>query len=307
MSQHQTIKGFETVTIISKDNVTSATFVPQRGGAASSIIMPGRTQPFELLYLHDFFWDKKISDLPGGWPFCFPVCARLEHEGKLGIYFYDGKSYELPIHGFSWLEAWSIEEEGRDYLVMALQDNERTRLHYPFAFDITLRYEVFPGKLVCHQTYCNRGKKPMPYYAGFHPYFLTPPPNAGKEKVFLNYHPTERFVYNKNYTDVIGTTDLFKLPTSISNVDIHEQLTRVGHKKEITLQFPSGDIIHLQAEGVEDDMLFSYIQLYTIPEKPFICVEPWMGYPNAMNRNGARWLGPGACDQGVLTLWCGNR
>ena len=45
----------ESMTIISTDGSTQATFVPARGGTISSIIMPGKRGPRELLYLHDFF------------------------------------------------------------------------------------------------------------------------------------------------------------------------------------------------------------------------------------------------------------
>src|SRR3990167_6286161 len=96
------MNGFDTVTLTASDGMTKATFVPQRGGTACSIIMPGKQGPRERLYLHYFFWDKTIDDLPGGWPFCFPVCARLMRQHQHGAYLYDGKIYHLPIHGFSW-------------------------------------------------------------------------------------------------------------------------------------------------------------------------------------------------------------
>ena len=193
MPQQKTTHGFETLTIVSEDASTQATFVPARGGAASSIIMPVKDQPRELLFLHDFFWDAQIPDLPGGWPFCFPVCARLMRQGKPGAYLYDGKWYELPIHGFSWSSPWQVEAANNDSITLVLRDNEQTQAMYPFSFEVVLRYEVSRGQLNCHQTYRNLSDRPMPYYAGFHPYFLTPQ-GAGKDNVLLNYQPTRHLI-----------------------------------------------------------------------------------------------------------------
>lgn len=296
-------KKLETITISAADGISQMTFVPARGGAASSLILPGKKGPKELLYLHDFFWDETIEDLPGGWPFCFPICARLERQNKRGAYLYDGKIYEMKIHGFSWYEAWSAESIQKDSVTLVLRDNEKTRQQYPFSFEVKLKYQIANGKLTCEQTYRNLSDQPMPYYAGFHPYFLTPPVNQGKETVKLNYEPKRRFVYNKDLTDLVGETHLFKLPTVVTSPEINEQLTQIGKNKTIFLEYPDGDVIQMTAKGVEDPDLFPYVQLYTMPEKPFICIEPWMAFPNAMNTvSGVRWLAPGASEQGILTL-----
>lgn len=303
MSQH-TIKKTEAFTIHSENGLTQATFIPDKGGAASSIIMPGKSGPRELLYLHDFFWDKTLPDLPGGWPFCFPVCARLERQGKRGVYLFDGKLYELPIHGFSWYLPWEVAQCDDHHIELVLSANQKTYPIYPFEFEVRLAYEITNSSLVCRQTYTNKSDKAMPYYAGFHPYFLTPQPGQGKEKVTLQYQPVRRFRYNASLTDLVGEQSLFHLPASITNPEINEQLTMVEKNKEIQLFYPDGDVIHMIAEGVEDADLFSYIQLYTMEQKPFICVEPWMSFPNAMNSVfGVRWLLPGQSEQGLLKLW----
>ncbi len=215
MAQHKRINGFETCTIASSNGLNQATFVPERGGAISSIIMANGSQPRELLYQHDFFWDKTIDDLPGGWPFCFPVCARLERQGRRGAYLYDGNIYEMAIHGFSWSEPWQVEAETDNSVLLVLRDNDRTRAQYPFSFEVKLHYEMNDDGLICRQSYTNFGDNAMPYYAGFHPYFKTPLPQQGKEQVILNYQPTERFQYNAELTDLVGRQDLFALPTPI--------------------------------------------------------------------------------------------
>ena len=300
----ETQYGCDVWTIVSSDGSTKASFVPEKGGIGSSLVMPAPGGPRELLFQHDFFWDRQTAKIPGGWPFLFPVCARLERDGQQGQYLYDGKRYSLPSHGFGPRMPWSANAEGSDTLVLQLTDNDETHSVYPFRFRVALRYRVADGALVCEQTYTNRGHIPMPYYAGFHPYFRTPGPGAGKENVLLDFKPIRAFKYNERLTDLAGEVAVPRLPVPIAEPGINERLTKVGQDKEARLVLPDGLNIHIAAEGVEDPDLFPYIQLYPIPDKPFFCVEPWMAFPNALNTVvGVRWLAPGASERGLLKVW----
>ncbi len=288
----------KTYTIASADGSTQATFIPECGGLGSSILMPGRSGPRELLFQHD----PSQPGLSGGWPFCFPVCGRLGRYGQEGKYYYQGQVYTLAIHGFAWQLPWQIDVVTADRLQITLQDNPQTLAIYPFSFKLTLDYRVQRGELLCLQTYANRGQSNMPYYAGFHPYFSTPPLHQGKEQVQLNYQAIKGFTYNETLTDLTGEQPAYPLPTDIT-ADINERLTLLGEDKRLTLTYPDGDVIQMIAEGVEDPQMFPYLQVYTPLEKPFICLEPWMSHPNAMNTvSGVRWLAPGQSEQGLLRL-----
>lgn len=278
------------ITIASKDGSTRATFIPERGGVGTSILMPGHGGPRELLF----------QGPDTGWVFCFPICGRLERQGQPNVYDYEGHWYELPIHGFARQRSWEVSDEGSDHLLLTLRDDESSRAVYPFHFTVELYYEIAHGRLSCRQTYTNHGDRPMPYYAGFHPYFAT-------KQVTLNFAPVRRFRYHHNLTDIVGEQPLFALPVAGSNPEIHEQLLALGEDKEIHIRYPNKDTLILAAEGVEDPNLFPYVQIFTPAGQPFLCVEPWMGYPNAMNSvAGVRWLAPGQSEHGVLRLWIEN-
>lgn len=291
-------------TIISQDKKTKAVIVPDRGSFVSSLILPFASGTHETVFLHDYAWDDEINDLPGGIPFLFPVCARIARDGKTGIYLYDGKQYQLKIHGFSWFSKWTVGNVTENSIETILTDNADIFACYPFHFEIRLKFTVSNGKFECHQIYKNTGKeKPMPYYAGFHPYFLTPDPGKGKEKVILNFHPTRRLKYNDTLTDIIGEQPVFKTPVEIGNPNINEQLLMYGENRLATLTFPNGDVLKTNVQGVQDPAIFSYSQLYTIPDKPFFCVERWMSFANALNTvSGVRWLNPGESEEAIFYL-----
>ena len=300
----QNIKGFDVYTIATRDGLTRASFVPERGGVGTSIVMPGREGPRELLFHYPHLWDPRAKDLPGGWPFCFPICGRLQRQAAVGSYYYDGRTYELPIHGFAWSKPWRVMDAGDDYLEMELRDDEQTRLVYPFHFTVQLRYEIAHQRLFCRQTYTNHGDRPLPYYAGFHPYFATPAPDQGKNQVILNLHANRRMRYNQQLTDIVGELPLLAMPSKITNPELHEQLMQLGEDKELHLIYPNHDVIGMAAEGIEDPNLFPYLQVYSPADQPFVCVEPWMAYPNALNSvSGVRWLAPAQSEHGLLRLW----
>ena len=213
MAEKSNYKGNEVYTIVSQSGNTRAAFVPAKGAVGSSIMMPFADGMREILFLHDGFWEKEnVFDLLGGFPFLFPVCGRLERMGHPGNYLYQGFTYNLPIHGFSAYSKWDVVDSSDPAsLVMELQENKDTLAIYPFKFKIQLKYTVASGLLTCEQTYVNTDDKPLLYYAGFHPYFLTPLPEEGKEQVMLNFKPTRLFRYNDRLTDLNGEKKLFDL------------------------------------------------------------------------------------------------
>jgi len=299
------ITSMKRYSIVSEDGKTQATIVPERGAFVSSLILPFPSGSRETLFLHDYAWQTELDDLPGGIPFLFPVCARLSRNEEEGAYLYDGKLYRLKIHGFSWFETWSVTQVTQHSIEVTLRDNANTFSYYPFHFCITLKFTVFNERLECHQTYQNNEKqKSMPYYAGFHPYFLTPDIGQGKEKVILQCHPVRQLQYNATLTDIVGEKPILKTPVVITDHSINEQLLVLGDDKLITLTFPSGDVLKINAHGIQDPNMFSYLQLYTIPNKPFFCTEPWMSFPNAMNTvSGVRFLKPGQQEEAVFQVF----
>ncbi len=325
--------------IVASDGVTSMSFVPAIGGMGCSLIMPGLHGPRELLYLHDeaaglLDWtgsrigvrddntaavistpspvipapepgpsQKAITDLIGGWPFCFPVCARLSHEGEEGVYFYHDQRYDMKIHGVSWYLPWQVIIEETSRLVLQLEANDHTRKIYPFEFCVTLDYRIEPGKLTCHQTYTNNDDDKMPYYAGFHPYFLTPAVDEGKADVVVAFSSDYRLQYNDELTDIVGKQPAINWPASASAPAINEQLSHVEGDNRFQLRYPDGDCVTMRCWSDDDADMFPYIQTYTMPQKPFVCVEPWMDHPNALNTAGAcRWLSAGQSETAMMEL-----
>ena len=295
MAEQDIHPGIREFTLVSPDGGTAASVIPALGGIVSSLRFGTR----ECLFRHPWFRDSAATETRGGMPVLFPICGRLLKDGVPGLYFVDGKPFALPIHGFAMRLPWEVADASRPgELRLRLADSSHTRALYPFPFELELLFSVARAEFSCQLTVRNPGPASLPYYAGFHPYFLTPPPGAGKEQTRFEAHATARQLYNETKTDVTGTAAPPAFPLACTDPGINDLLLETGPENTTRLVFPDGFVLRQTASG-----LFRFRQLYTLPNEPFFCDEPWMAPAGAMNRAGAaRRLPPGQSESGTIQI-----
>lgn len=235
---------------------------PDRGGIIIAYGVYGK----EMLYLDsDTFYDEK-ANIRGGIPILFPICGQLTN----GSYVLNGKSYTMKNHGVARISKWAvINKEDRDHasITIRLESNEETREMYPFDFELIFTYILKDGKLQILQQYKNNSDVKMPMYAGFHPYFYA------KNK-YINYRTdaTKYIDLNDNKTkDFNGVIDLFKMKESAVFIDTK--------KKSISFRIEELNSNIDMQYGEE----FKYVVLWSVENKDFVCVEPWMAMTNSFN------------------------
>ena len=277
--------GIGVFSIASPDGGARADVVPELGGIVSSLRLDGGR---ECLFRHDGFWDPAAPETRGGIPPLFPICGRLLASGTPGLYRVGDRPYRLPIHGFAMRLPWEVADASRpDALRLRLADSDETRAIYPFAFELELLYSVSAEGLSCRLTVRNAGAVPLPYYAGFHPYFRTPPPGGGKEPSAFEARPRARHVYDETKTGLVGSAPPPVFPMSIADESVNGLLLEMGADNETRIRFPDGFGIRQTASPA-----FRYRQFYTLPDQPFFCDEPWMAPPGSLNRPGAARMLP---------------
>jgi galactose mutarotase-like enzyme len=292
--------GIRVVSLASSDGRTRADIVPELGGTVSSLILPGPdARPRECLYRHKWFWKADTDRTRGGIPLLFPICGRLLKDEIPGLCQTDGKPFTLPIHGFAMRLPWeAVDAAQPDTLRLRLVDSAHTQTMYPFAFELELLFGVSSNGFSCRLTVTNTGDRPMPFYAGFHPYFATPAPGADKEKTRFEAQANRRLLYNETKTDVVGFAPAPAFPTSVADADVNSLLLDMGAQGASRLLFPDGFELRQTASP-----LFRCRQFYTLPDEPFFCDEPWMAPPGALNRpGGPRLLPPGQSESGTLRI-----
>lgn len=235
---------------------------PERGAIITSFGAFGE----EFFYLdEDTFYDVN-ANIRGGNPILFPICGQLEG----GKYTLDGKTYNMKNHGVARINPWQVTGTGTENcasITLSLKSSEETKQSFPFDFELVFTYILKDGKLTIKQKYVNNSETAMPMYAGFHPYFKA----EGKD---IAYHIDAAKYLDYNDMQVkpyVGKIDLTNMVESAAFLDAKEyglSFELPGLNRTIKLEY--GEV-------------FDYIVIWSVKDKSFVCVEPWMAKNNAFN------------------------
>lgn len=249
--------------------------VPERGG----IITRWRIQGQEIFYLDTERFTHPDLSVRGGNPILFPICGNLPDN----IYTHNGKRYTLKQHGFARDLPWDVtQQETKDKasLTVVLNSNEETKAVYPFDFQLAFTYQLQGNTLEVHQEYKNLSSIPMPFSAGFHPYFLCGDKNQLEVAI-----PSGRYQDNKTkeFHSFNGKFDFNQDEIDFAFGELTSKSASVtdnSRKLKLTLDY---------------DDIYTWLVFWTVKGKEFYCLEPWTATRNALNTgDNLTVLAPGA-------------
>lgn len=250
----------ETV-ILGGDSDTNAVLAPERGGILTRWSVAGRS----LLYLDPATLVDPTRNIRGGNPVLFPSPGPLAD----GRFSYGGREGRMPQHGLARRFPFTVLEAGSHHALLQLGADERTRAEFPWDFELTLRYAIEGATLAIEQTIVNRDEAPLPLAFGFHPYFAVP--NADKARVAIPTGATRAWDNAAKRTiELSGPIDL-----AAGEVDLH--LHDHG-ETEAALVLADGARIVVRASEA-----FGRWVIWTVPDKDFVCLEPWTAAADALN------------------------
>jgi len=242
--------------------------VKNTGAELSSIEYKG------LEYLYD--GNKKYWD--GQSPIMFPICGRLTDKS----YYYNGKRYEMDIHGIAKTAHFNLFKKSENSLTFILSSSEETKKNYPFDFNFLVSYIINDNTLTVKYTVINKDNQTMYFALGGHPAFKVPlysneefndyylefsvPSTAYKMDALKGKNPNDPFdeKYFKTIQlkhEVFDYDDMFFYNTAKS-----VSLKSKNHDKSVTVDFDG----------------FKYIGFWQMQfiKPPYLCIEPWTGSPS---------------------------
>ena len=107
------------------------------------------------------FWNKTS-------PILFPIVGRLKNDS----YSINGKSYELPRHGFARNFDFKIENQTENSALFSLESNAETLQQFPFEFELKMEYRLTENGLEITYLVSNKSNEVMPFSIGAHPAFV---------------------------------------------------------------------------------------------------------------------------------------
>lgn len=218
------------------------------------------------------YWNKTS-------PILFPIVGRLKNDS----YNCDGKTYELPRHGFARNFDFEIENQTENSVVFILTENTETLKKYPFQFELRLKYEVIENSLEMHYSVINKSDKMMPFSIGAHPAFAI---NELFSEFTLVFNTSEDFVsyeleneqFNNSFKNITSENGKINLDYSLFEKDA----LVFKHLKSDSITLLKKNQTYLSVEFKD----FPYLGIWTKPNAPFLCIEPWCGLADNVNHNG---------------------
>jgi galactose mutarotase-like enzyme len=268
-----------------KDQNTDSRVVicPERGGIVISCQLHGQ----ELLYLDRETFLSPQANIRGGIPVLFPIAGQLVD----GQYEWNGKTYPMNNHGVARIFPWEViaTETGESAsITLSLSSNPETLAAYPFEFELRFTYRLQDGVLSIEQQYMNLSPEAMPMVAGFHPYFATDSKNLAYDTDatrMLDYNDMQEKPFN-------GSLDLSVVVESAALLD--------ANKPEISFPLTEGHKVRLSYSEQ-----FRFVVLWSLADKPFVCVEPWTALNEALNnKTGLLRVAPGETLDLALQISC---
>lgn len=237
----------------------------------------------------EYIWGGTAPYWSGRNPVLFPIVGRLNG----GVTYFDGKPYEMAQHGVARKCEFAVAEQGTDYVVFELRENEETLAKYPFPFSLKVRHQLKENGFSTAFRVENTGETAMPFCIGAHTAFRCP---LFPEEKFEDYQivfdqpeTIEKILLNKDnlisHTDrepLLNGEDRFDLDYSVfARLDtiILEGLNSTG----VSLQHKdTGRGVHMEFAG------FPMIAFWTqgAEKAPFVCLEPWHGCAAVDNETG---------------------
>ena len=230
-------------------------------------------------------------------PILFPIVGRLLNDQ----YTYNGKKYTMRQHGFARDFIFDLALQNDQTLIFSLVDNEATRKHYPFAFELQVIYTLLEQELTITHRVINRDNKPLLFSIGGHPGFHIEGNLNDYTLDFGGKFTVPQHLITGNFYN--GKTKDLHLTKSFLLTDHLFESDAIVIKSPPfqSIGFGKKDVPKLLTLHCND---WSAVGLWTKPGAPFFCIEPWWGWADAINsagslekKEGMISLAPGRCSK----------
>ncbi len=219
------------------------------------------------------FWGKHS-------PVLFPIVGTL----KNNTYTHNDTEYHLSRHGFAREMEFKLIDKQKNSAVFSLTASPETNEKYPFDFDLHLIYTLENKTLKIEYKVFNKGESKMPFSIGAHPAFDLPNnfenySLAFEEKDALNYYLLEDGLIS-NATNEL-TLDKNELHLNYKLFENDALVFKSIKSKSVAILEDSKPLLKVSYPSFPD------LGIWTSPNAPFICIEPWFGYSDTIDKYGS--------------------
>ncbi len=232
-----------------------------------------------ISYLRDIdqYWNRHA-------PLLFPIVGKLRDLKT----FINNKEYSMNQHGFLRDQEFELYSQSESELVLVNKFNEETLKKYPFEYKVFVKYILEGKTLHTEFTVVNEDYQVIPFNYGGHPGFKLPLyENETFEDYTVKFEKTENFDAPTVKLDN-GTLD-FVNTIKYSNIDeikLNYKYFEIDAIVIPNVKSQSVKLVNKEDKGIKFDFKgFPSLAIWTKPNAPFVCLEPWIGYADHHDSN----------------------
>ncbi len=219
-------------------------------------------------------------------PVLFPIVGKLKKNRTL----IGGRTYELMQHGFARDLEFEPITNLSNFHSYVLKSNKYTLTRYPYEFELYNTYRTEENRLTTIYKVVNTGLINLPFGIGGHPAYKIDQSELAKGHYYLEFEQEENKLHFLYLVDGLIGTEYAK--------------DRLINKKYIQLDSHTFDDDALIMKGITSNKIslknyatnktiltmdftgFPYLSIWSKPNAPFICIEPWYSTADNIKSTG---------------------
>jgi len=220
----------------------------------------------------EYLWQGDPAVWDGQAPVLFPFVGRLKDDR----FFYKGRAYACPKHGFARKSQFQLARCGGGSASFMLESSDATRACYPFEFALTLTYTLEGRRLLAVACVENRGGEDMYFSLGGHPGF-----NCAMGDI-LRFDQPETLESEWIREDALLAGSAYPVLDRATDIVLHEHIFDKDalilsgiRSQHITLVRGGVPVVRFDMGGAP------VLGIWAKPGAPYVCVEPWYGLNDA--------------------------
>lgn len=219
------------------------------------------------------FWTGNPEFWAGKAPVLFPVCGRM----RTKKYFYEGKEYQMPAHGFAKISEFEPVEIKENQITFLLKWNDETLAIYPFKFEFYLTYKLENNNLKVIRKVVNCGENKMYFSLGSHESYLL---EGNIEDYCLRFEKEENFHSIVVDGDALITDKIDNFGDNTNKLQLGYYLVKNDTAVFANLNSRKVDLLRNNEKYATLIYDAPNFLIWTRENAPFVCLEPWFNLPD---------------------------
>ena len=219
-------------------------------------------------------------------PILFPIVGKL----KMNRTIIGGRVYEMYQHGFARDMDFEPITKLDNFHSYVLKSNKNTNSKYPYDFELYTTYRLDENKLTTIYRVINTSPVNMPFGIGGHPAFKIDLDELQKGNYYLEFEENEDKIHFLYLIDGLIGIDYAK--NIIKDKKIIELDSKTFNNDAIIMKGLTSHKISLKNKASGKTLLtmdftdFPYLALWSKPNAPFLCIEPWFSTADNVKSTG---------------------